>query len=110
MFCERQGASRSQPRLIQAVTPFQSFDPALGINHALFSGVEGVALAAQLHAHGGLGRSRMEHIAAGASYHGVVEFRVNVCFHNWIPVNLDFKPEPRPSILVPIWLQLLDAG
>ncbi len=99
------GGAKARPRLIQAVTPLQSLDTALGINHPLFAGVEGVALAAQLHPHGGLGGARMEHVAAGASYHRVIEFRMDVCFHNWIPVNLDLKPEPRHSVLILVWLQ-----
>ena len=32
------GGARATPRLIQAVTPLQSLDTALGINHPLFTG------------------------------------------------------------------------
>ena len=96
----RQGTSGAQPKLIQAVTPLQTLDPALGVNHALFAGIKGVALAAQLHAHGGLSGPGVKHVATGASYDRVIKLGVNVCFHDWIPVNLDLQPEPRPLALI----------
>ncbi len=95
---------------MQVVAPPHPFDTALGVNHALFAGVKGVALAAQLHAHGGLGGAGMEHVAAGAGYDGMIKLWVDVCFHNWIPVNLDLKPEPRPYALITFGIQQLDVS
>lgn len=71
-----------QSGLLQVESPAQSLYAALGIYNALLPRVKGVAFAADLHAHGGLGRAGVENVTAGASYHRVDEFGMNISFHD----------------------------
>ena len=77
--------------LLQVIAPPQSFDAALGIYDALLARVEGVAFAADFHAHGRLGRAGMKNIAAGASHHCMVKLGVNFGFHNLLCCHLTLK-------------------
>ena len=54
--------------LLHVVATAHSFYATLAVYDTLFAGVEGMALAAQLHAHGGLGGSGVKHVAARAGY------------------------------------------
>ena len=52
-----------------------------GIHHLLLTGVEGVALGAHLHADVLLGRTSLNHVAAGAPDGGLLIIGMNSCLH-----------------------------
>ena len=86
---------------MQVVPPPQAFDASLGVYYPLLSGVKRMALAAKLHSHGGFGRTGVVNVATGTSDHGVIEFGMDVCFHDdwclaWI--NFPDRNEAPPEL------------
>ena len=69
--------------LLKIVATAHPLNAALGVHNPLFAGVEGMTIATHFNSKGGLGRSSVEHVAAGAGYRGIIEIGVNVCFHAW---------------------------
>ena len=52
--------------LLQVVPATQALDAALRVHDPLLTGIEGMAIAADLHTHGGLGGAGVEHVATRA--------------------------------------------
>ena len=67
--------------LLQVIAAAHPLDAALGVHDPLLARVEGVTFAAHFYAQRGLGRAGVEYVATGRGYRGILEVRVNVCFH-----------------------------
>ncbi len=70
--------------LLHVVATSHSFYATLAVNNALLSGVEGVALAANLDSQSWPGSTSLKHVAARAGDGGGVKVGMYICFHNLI--------------------------
>ena len=59
---------RGRERLSQIVAALHALDAALGVNDALLTSVERVALTAHLNAKGGFGGTGIEHVTTGTRH------------------------------------------
>ena len=86
--CARRGVSISQSTviriigLLEAVLLVELVHAAAGVDELLLAGVEGVALGADFNGDVLLGRTGLNHIAAGAANGGLLIVGMNSLFHN----------------------------
>lgn len=74
-------ARRDDPESAETVTALHPFDTTLGVNHPLFSSVEGVTLTTHLDTDCWPSSAGLKHVTAGTRNRGVVKIRVNFFFH-----------------------------
>ena len=74
-------ARRDEPKSAETVTALHPFDTTLGVNHPLFSSVEGVTLTTHLDADGWPSSAGLKHVTAGTRNRGIIKIRVNFVFH-----------------------------
>jgi hypothetical protein len=72
---------------IAAIALREFVDPACGVDEALLSGEEGVAACADTYTDGLAGGQGVINRAAGAGDGGLMDLRMDFCFHGWMGIN-----------------------
>ena len=67
--------------LLKTETLLEAIDAAAAVHHLLLTGVEGMALGANLHADVLLGGTSLDHVTASAADGGQLIVRMDSCLH-----------------------------
>ena len=81
MFGSLSNANRKARLLVQTELLVEAADTAAGVHHLLLTGVEGMALGANLNTDVLLGRTSLDHVTASAADGGQLVVRMDSCLH-----------------------------
>ena len=81
IFGSLSNANRKARLLVQTELLVEAADTAAGVHHLLLTGVEGMALGANLNTDVLLGRTSLDHVTASAADGGQLIVRMDSCLH-----------------------------